>query len=133
MLRFKRFNLLSGLAVAALSLFAQNYGEINGRVTDPSGAVMVGATVTATNTATNIARSAETNTSGNYTLPFLAPGVYTVQADQAGFKRVRREGVQLQVGGTARIDIAMEVGAVSDVVAVTDTAALLTTEGAAVG
>src|ERR1044071_4863355 len=105
MLLFKRFLVLSGLVAAALPLFAQNYGEISGRVTDPSGAVIVGATVTATNTATNIARSAETNASGNYTLPFLAPGVYDIQADQPGFKGVRREGVQLQVGATARIDI----------------------------
>ena len=94
---------------------------------------MVGATVTATNKATNTARTVQTNSSGNYTLPFLTPGLYDIQVDQTGFKGVRREGVQLEVGGTNRVDVAMEVGSVSDVVAVTATAALLTTEGAAVG
>jgi len=133
MLGCKRFISLFGFAAFALPLFAQNYGEINGRVTDPTGAVVNGATVTATNKATNVARSVQTNSSGNYTLPFLAPGVYDIQADQPGFRGFRREGIQLQVGGTDQIDISLEVGAVNDVVAVTGTAALLTTEGAAVG
>ena len=133
MSRLNWFVLLCGLTAAALPLCAQNYGEINGTVSDPTGGVITGATVTVTNTATNIARSVQTNTSGNYTLPFLAPGVYDVQAEQAGFKASRRAGVQLQVGAVARIDVAMEVGQVSEVVAVTGTAALLTTEGSAVG
>jgi hypothetical protein len=133
MLRFQRFILLCGLIAAVLPLFAQNYGEINGTVTDPTGAVITGATVTVTNTATNIARNVQTNASGNYTVPFLAPGLYDVRAEQAGFKAVSRSGVQLQVGAIARIDVAMEVGAVTDEVAVTGTAALLTTEGTAVG
>ena len=133
MLGFKRFILFCGLFVATLPLCAQNYGEINGTVTDPSGAVISGATVTVTNTATNIARTAQTNAAGNYTLPFLAPGLYDVRAEQAGFKAVTRSGVQLQVGSIARINVAMEVGAVTEEVAVTGAAPLLTTEGTAVG
>jgi hypothetical protein len=61
MLAFKRDILLCGLLVAALPLCAQNYGEINGTVSDPTGAVIAGATVTVTNTATNIARTVQTN------------------------------------------------------------------------
>ena len=133
MLGFKRFILFCGLFVATLPLCAQNYGEINGTVTDPSGAVISGATVTVTNTATNIARTVQTNAAGNYTLPFLAPGLYDVRAEQAGFKAVTRSGVQLQVGSIARINVAMEVGAVTEEVAVTGAAPLLTTEGTAVG
>ena len=133
MLGFKRFILFCGLMVAALPLCAQNYGEINGTVTDPSGAVITGANVTVTNTATNIARTVQTNAAGNYTVPFLAPGLYDVRAEQAGFKAVTRPGVQLQVGSSVRINVAMEVGAVTEEVAVTGTAALLTTEGTAVG
>jgi len=108
------------------------YGEINGTVSDPTGAVIAGATVTVTNTATNIARNVQTNASGNYTVPFLAPGLYDVRAEQAGFKAVRRADVQLQVGASAQINIAMEVGEVTETVAVTGTAALLTTQGTAV-
>ena len=133
MLGLKRFLLLAGLIEVALPLCAQNYGEINGSVTDPTGAVITGATVTVTNTATNIARTVQTNSSGNYTVPFLAPGLYDVQAEQTGFKAVRHAGVQLQVGASARIDIAMEVGQVTEVIAVTGAAALLTTQGTAVG
>ena len=121
------------LAVSVVDLRAQNYGEINGIVTDPTGAVVAGAHVTVTNTANNIARSVETNSSGNYTVPFLAPGVYDVQGEHAGFKLVRRASVQLEVGAIAKIDLALEVGTVNEVVAVTGTAALLTTEGTAVG
>jgi len=133
MLSLKRFFWLCGLIAAALPLCAQNYGEINGTVTDPTGAVIAGATVTVTNTATNIARTVQTNASGNYTVPFLAPGLYDVRAEQAGFKAVSRAGVQLQVGASAQINIAMEVGEVTETVAVTGTAALLTTQGTAVG
>ena len=133
MLAFKRIILLSGLIAAALQLCAQNYGEINGTVSDPTGAVIAGATVTVTNTATNIARSVQTNASGNYTVPFLAPGQYDVRAEQMGFKAVRHADVQLQVGASAQINIAMEVGEVTETVAVTGTAALLTTQGTAVG
>lgn len=124
--------LLCGM-LATVPILAQNFGEISGRVTDPSGGVIVGANVTVTNRATNTARTVQANTSGNYTLPFLPPGLYDVQVDQTGFKAARREGVQLEVGATARVDVAMEVGSVSDIVAVTASAALLTTEGAAVG
>ncbi|MDQ1472265.1 MAG: hypothetical protein QOJ99_3745 [Bryobacterales bacterium] len=128
----RNLKLLCGV-LATLPLLAQNFGEINGIVTDPSGGVMVGANVTATNRATNTARTVQTNSSGNYTLPFLTPGLYDIQVGQTGFRAVRREGVQLEVGAAARVDVAMEVGSVSDVVAVTASAALLTTEGAAVG
>ena len=92
MLDFKRSILLCVLIAAALPLCAQNYGEINGTVTDPTGAIIGGATVTVTNTATNIARTVQTNASGNYTVPFLAPGLYDVRAEQAGFKAVSRAG-----------------------------------------
>ena len=133
MLAFKRFISLCGVLAAALPLCAQNYGEINGTVTDPTGAIVAGATVTVTNAATNVGRSVQTNASGNYTTPFLAPGAYIVRAEQPGFKATQRAGVQLEVGAIAKIDLALEVGQVSEVVAVSGTAALLATEGTAVG
>src|SRR5579862_5061594 len=105
---FKCFLLIGSLAAGALPLCAQNYGEINGTVTDPSGGVIAGATVKVTNTATNVSRSVQTNAAGNYTVPFLTPGVYDVQAEQTGFKAARRAGVQLQVGAIAQINLAME-------------------------
>ena len=126
--------ILCGLAfVAALPLAAQNYGEISGSVTDSTGALVAGATITITNTATNASRHGQTNASGNYSLPFLVPGPYTVKAEHPGFKVETRTGVDLQVGAVARIDFALIVGAVSESVEVSAAGALLTTEGTAVG
>jgi len=116
-----------------LPLQAQNYGEMTGTVTDPTGAVINGANVTATNTATGLARSVVTNSSGSYSLPFLVPGVYNIQAEQPGFKVVSRPNIQLQVGAVARIDFTMELGGASEKVEVTGSAALLATEGTGVG
>jgi hypothetical protein len=114
----KRFLLLCSLATAPFPLSAQNYGEITGTVTDPTGAVITGATVTVTNTGTNAARNVQTNSAGSYTLPFLVPGVYNVQAEQPGFKVLSRANVQLQVGAVARIDFTMEIGGVTEAVEV---------------
>jgi hypothetical protein len=83
------------LAGLGLPAFAQNYGEITGTVTDRSSAVITGATVTVTNAATNVARSVQTNNAGSYSLPFLVPGVYNMQAMQPGFKVITRPGVQV--------------------------------------
>ncbi len=120
------------LAIATLPIQAQ-FGEITGTVSDPSGAVISDATVTATNVATAVARSARTNAAGSYSIPFLVPGAYNVQAEQSGFKVVSRSGVQLEVGAVARIDFSMEIGGVTESVQVSGTAALLATESTAVG
>ena len=121
------------LSALALPLGAQNYGEITGTVSDPSGAVISGATVRATNTATGVGRTVVTNSTGSYSLPFLVPGVYNVQAEQPGFKVMSRPNVELQVSAVARIDFTMELGGASEKVEVTSSAALLATEGTAVG
>ena len=74
-----------GVLVSVLSLSlpagAQTFGEFTGRVADTTGAVIAGAKVTITNTATNVARETETNEAGNFTVPFLNPGVYDLQAE----------------------------------------------------
>ena len=112
---------------------AQTFAEVTGAVTDPSGAVVAGATITITNTATNQVREVESNESGNYTVPFLVPGLYDLTAEQEGFKLASRTGVELQVGDFARVDFDMEVGVVTEVVEVFGGAPLLDTESTAVG
>src|SRR6266568_856016 len=101
------------LACSAWSLRAQTFGEITGTVTDATGAVVVGASVTVTNLSTNQIRRVETNRTGNYTVPFLVPGIYNVQAENAGFKTATRSNVDLQVETVARINFPLEVGDVS--------------------
>ncbi|MCC7346631.1 MAG: carboxypeptidase regulatory-like domain-containing protein, partial [Variibacter sp.] len=94
-------------AFALLPLQAQTFGEIAGAVTDSSGAVVVGASVTVTNAGTNQVRKVESNQSGNFTIPFLVPGLYNVDVAAAGFKTAQRKGVDLQVGAVARLDFSL--------------------------
>lgn len=121
------------LMVTALSLFAQNFGEITGTVSDASGAVMSGVTVTIISRATNQARAATTNETGNYSVPFLVPGLYDVRAEASGFKVGWRRNVELEVGAVARMNFTMEIGEVSQQVEITAGAPLLTTESTALG
>src|SRR2546422_154168 len=107
------------LLVLALPLAGQTFGEITGVVTDTTGGVLVGAGITVRNLATNHLRRVKTNATGNYTVPFLVPGIYDVQAESSGFKAAIRRGVDLQVGAAARIDFALEVGEISQRVEVT--------------
>jgi hypothetical protein len=108
-------------------------GQITGRITDPGGAVVVGAKVTITETATGVNRAAETNTDGYYTAPSLQPGQYSISVDHPGFKPVERSGLQLQVDQTLRVDFTLEVGEISQKIVVQEQAPLLETETTSVG
>jgi hypothetical protein len=120
-------------ALSVFPLAAQNFGEITGTVTDASGAVITAVSVTVTNTATNQVRQMSTNQTGNYSVPYLVPGVYDVRAETPGFKASTRKSVELQVGAVARIDFTMEIGEATQQVEVSGGAPLLATENAAVG
>src|SRR5207247_852675 len=95
-----------------------NRGAIRGTVSDPSGAVVAGAAVTATNVATSVDSKALTDANGNFTIPFLPPGVYTVTVEQPGFKKAVYEKVNVPVGDTIRQDATLAVGEVSQAVPV---------------
>src|SRR5882672_3200377 len=93
------------LAAHASPLYAQvAAGEITGIVKDQAGAVVPGATVTVTNVDTNRQRVVASSGEGVYAAPSLAPGRYRVDVELAGFKPVRREGIELATGEKARID-----------------------------
>ncbi len=118
----------------ALSAFAQApTGQITGSVTDPSGAVIAGALVTATNVATNVRRETSSNDDGIFTLTALPPGVYTLQVEYKGFPKQIREGIELQVGQVAKIDFALQVGNVTETIQVTGAAPVLQAETAELG
>ncbi len=102
-------------------------GELTGRVTDPGGQLVAGATVTAANAATNFTRSTTTNHTGEFTLTLLPPGRYAVTAERAGFKKAVRSDVGVLVGTRQTLTIALEVGPVTEVVTVTATAPLVNT------
>src|SRR5207302_11404650 len=110
-MRFKAVSIALALAlcaIAPLRLAAQTItsGDITGTVTDPSGAVKPNATVTATNQQTGEARSATSNASGVYRIPFLRPGPYTVSVNAAGFGPANRNA-SVAVGQSANVNLAL--------------------------
>jgi hypothetical protein len=123
--------LLKGVLIllSAAALFAQSeLATLTGTITDPTGAVVSAAEITATNEATSLTSTTQTNDAGRYFIPSLRPGVYTVSASLTGFKKHTQAGVILQVNETVRLDIALAVGAVTEEVSVTAAAPLLQTE-----
>jgi hypothetical protein len=117
------------LLVCSAKSFAQiNTGKITGFVTDSSGAVVLRVPVTATDDATGVVTRAETSDSGEYLLNFLVPGGYRVEVDQTGFKKVIKSGVIVNAGGISRIDFALLVGDVNQVVDVPANALSVATE-----
>ena len=121
------------LSLAAV-LFAQgDSGRITGRVVDPSGAVVVGAQITATEQDTGVAYKAVSSATGVYAAAFLPPGRYAVTSSLEGFKTYRRAGIEVATGETIPLDIHLELGAASDTVVVQDTLPLLESSTSDVG
>jgi protocatechuate 3,4-dioxygenase beta subunit len=116
----RAFRLLAAVLLAGSIGFAQeSRGSILGRVVDPSGAVVAGARVQAHNTATNTVASSVTNQDGNYEIPYLLPGTYSVAAELQGFKKALRENIEVRVNDRLTVDLALQVGDLAETVVVT--------------
>lgn len=120
-------SLLAGLT--PLPNWAQNAntGELKGTVTDASGAVVPGATVSIRNVQTGVVTPTTTNQSGLYDVPFLAPGNYTVTFSKEGFRGFVREGIVLQIQ-TLEVSGTLQVGSATQEVVVNATTPLVETE-----
>ena len=127
------FTVLLILAFTIPGAWAQATGSILGTITDTSGAVIVGAKVVVTNVSTNVSRETLTNGAGYYQVDNLIPGEYTLTAEMQGFKKAVRGKFELQLAQSARVDLAMEVGEVTQTVEITAAAPLLNTTDATVG
>src|SRR2546427_4670573 len=126
--------LVAMLCLAALELVAQSdSGTILGTVRDAQDAVIVGATITVTNLATGVAKSAPVTQAGQYAVPFLIPGRYSVSAEATGFKKSTQSGITLRVADQLVIDMKLEVGAVSDQVTVEASTPLLESASVTLG
>ncbi|MFN0121355.1 MAG: carboxypeptidase regulatory-like domain-containing protein [Blastocatellia bacterium] len=119
----KRAQFLSFITLLLVICFTVNAqsvtGRISGVVKDGSGAVVPGASVTVTNEATQIGRAAVTNEEGFYVATNLAPGVYVVSVEHAGFKKFLASGNVLVSDGRLTVDVTLDAGAVSETVTVT--------------
>ncbi len=124
-------SLFLGLALAAL-LCARGWGqenaELTGTVTDPSGAVVANATVTATNNSTGEARQANTNGAGLYVFPDLKIGNYTLKIAAHGFEDYAKSGIVMNAAATVREDVTLAVGQATTTVNVQADALSLQTE-----
>jgi len=118
----------------SVSLFAQgNFGRILGIVTDQSGGVISGATVTVLDTQRGVARTLTTDQAGEYSAPTLIPGAYTVRAEAKGFKTIERQNVVLEVGKEVRVDLTVQPGEQSQTITVTEAIPLVETTNATLG
>ncbi len=124
--------LVSALLLAsALALFGQNdRGTITGEVKDQGGAVVPNATVIATNKGTGAESRTATTGTGNYTIPSLAAGIYSLSVEVKGFKKFVQENIEIQVATTDRVDVSLQVGSTSETVTITAEAPQLKTESA---
>jgi len=115
-------------ALAASLAFAQSdLGSIAGFVKDPSGSTVPGAKVTVKNQS-GLERQANTNESGYYTITNIPPGTYTVSVEATGFKKFETSNNKLDPSATLTVDATLTVGAATETVEVTATAANLQTE-----
>src|SRR5688572_14044186 len=108
-------------------------GSIVGTVKDTSGAVLPGVNVTAINIGTNFSRSEISNERGEYSLQFLPPGSYRLEASLSGFKRFAQTGVEIELARAARVDPVLEVGGTTENVEVRADAPLVDTARVALG
>ena len=106
------------------------YGSITGTVKDTQGSTVPGATVTIVNKETNLTRDTVTNAEGAYNLVNVPAGTYDVKISLQGFREGVRSNVPVTIGQISRIDMALEVGTVSETVTVASEAQLLQTDKA---
>jgi len=123
-----------GVLLICSPLFAQgSYGRILGAVTDQSGGVMAGVTVTILDVDRGVSRTLTTDDAGEYNAPNLVPGKYTVRAEAKGFKTVERQNIVLETGKEPRVDLSMQPGEQTQTVTVTESIPLVETTNATMG
>ncbi len=119
--------------LASTNVIASVTGSISGTVTDPSGAVVAGANVTAVNDATGIRWHSVGDQKGFYSFPALPVGTYTIFVNMAGFKEFRHTGIGIDVNSALRVDVPLQVGAVQEEITISSTAARVETTSTQMG
>ncbi len=127
-------SVLITLAAVVPPLSAQETrGQILGRITDATGAVVAGAKVACQNSATNVGTSGVTNRTGDYALPFLIPGVYTFTVEMQGFRGYRQDKVIVQIDDNITLNVKLEIGSAGQTVEVSGESPLVDATDASAG
>lgn len=121
------------LSLGGAALAQGGLGSITGQVHDPSGKVIPGAKIVVTNVATGVQSEAVAGEEGSYQILQLPPGTYSLDVEAAGFKKLQRPNIVVQVSDRLTIDLPLEVGLTSETVTVTEEAPLLRREDAQLG
>jgi hypothetical protein len=131
----RRLVLLAGLGLSftGLAVSQEVSAGITGRVSDPSGASITGASVTAKDLDRGTNWPTKTNDDGIYAFPRIPPGRYELKVEASGFKTYVNSDVALEVNQRARVDVPMQVGATTESISVTGEAPLLQTDTTQVG
>src|SRR5216683_1415919 len=123
-----------GVLLLCVPLFSQgSAGRILGTVTDQSGGVVAGATVTITDTERGVTKTLVTNEPGDYNAPALNPSTYKIRVEAKGFKAVERQNVVLEVGKEIRVDLSPQPGDQVQTITITESIPLVETTNATLG
>jgi hypothetical protein len=131
--RFRLWIIFICLLSAADAFAQQQNPVLRGVVTDASGAVVAGAALTLTNERTGAVRTAVSDQNGEYQFQQLPVGVYRLRAEKSGFRAFEQSNIELLIGRTLSLDVALTVGEVGETVTVDAGAATISSEDAAVG
>src|ERR1700722_11040342 len=113
--------ILFTLAAACLGNFAEaqtTNAQMSGKVVDPSGAVITNATIDVKNTETGLDRAVSSSATGEYVIPSLPVGTYSLKAVVEGFKTYAQSGIVLEDGQNARVDVVLQIGSTTETVQV---------------
>jgi hypothetical protein len=123
-----------GLFLVCIPLFSQgNQGRITGTITDQTGGVVSGATVTVLDVDRGTSRTLTTTDAGEYNAPNLLPGTYSVRAEAKGFKAVERQKILIEVGKELRVDLSLQPGEIAQTITITESLPLVETANATLG
>ena len=129
----KRLILVALLCFPAFAFGQETRSTLTGHVSDPSGARVPDTAIRITNSETGVVTNAKSNSAGDYTVPFLQPGTYRVDASHGGFKNYTHTGLILQTEQTVTENITLPVGAVSETVTVQGETPMVDTATASTG
>lgn len=129
----KFFLVLAFLAICGLPVLGQTTSSLTGTVTDPTGAVVPGASVVVKNNETGQEYTAKTNDDGVFTIPSLATGMYTATISVKNFKQAKVTEIKIDVGKPSSIAVALEIGSQAETVTIVGGGELLQTQTATIG